>query len=218
MNYVFTRAPLGEDCLEELGAAMQQRTEFISHQRYPALWEQADRAAAKQTPESAAKQKKSAAVRRKLWGVLLCVLGLVLLVPGLMQPTERILFLIVGIFGVMQGLSRLLTRYVSHEEKQKLRHASSAAVLRRELNRAQSTGEPTIAFSDDEMTMTTPSGQQEIVPYTDFEVVVEGTTLFLITFRARMTVIRHSELAEGDIAQFREHICEKAAFISMTES
>ena len=218
MNYVFTRAPLDEECLEELSAALQQRTEFVSRQRYPALWEQADRAAAKQTPESAAKQNKAAAVRKKLWGALLCVLGVILLVPGLMKPAELTVLLVVGIFAVLQGLSRLLMKYVSHEEKQKQRHDMSAHILRRDLNRAQSTGEPRIVFSDDAMTMTSPSGQQEIVPYTDFEVVIEGTSLFLITFRARMTVIRHSEIVDGDIAQFREQIREKAAFVSLTET
>ena len=47
MNYVFTRAPLDEDLLPQIAHALQTRIDSLSRLKYPGMWEQADRAAAK---------------------------------------------------------------------------------------------------------------------------------------------------------------------------
>ena len=70
MRYVFTRAPLDEAMLPQMAHALKTRIDSLSRLKYPAMWEQADRAAAKDTPEKKASREKAAAIRHRLWGIV----------------------------------------------------------------------------------------------------------------------------------------------------
>ena len=213
MEFVFTRAPLDEALLPQLTHATKMRIESLSRLKYPAMWERADKTAANDTPEKKAAREKAAAIRHKLWGVVFLALGIFLVVPGIMEPGKLTLPLIVGAIAALMGLKRLFGSYVSAEDKQNARFAASAKQLLNQLNRAQASGEPTIRFSDDEMTMITPNGSEESVPYTAMEYVIEEEDLIMITFGTKVTVVRQEEIAEGDIDAFLPFMEQKTTVL-----
>ena len=86
MAFVFTRAPLDEVLLPQIAHALKTRIDSLSRLKYPAMWEHADRAAAKDTPEKKASREKAAAIRHRLWGIVFLALGIFLVVPGIMEP------------------------------------------------------------------------------------------------------------------------------------
>ena len=213
MAFVFTRAPLDEVLLPQIAHALKTRIDSLSRLKYPAMWEQADRAAAKDTPEKKASREKAAAIRHKLWGIVFLALGIFLVVPGIMEPGKLTLPLIVGAIAVLMGVKQLIGKYVSAEEKMMRRYEASARQLLNQLNRAQTTGDPTLSFDEETMTMTTPNGSEEVVPYTAMEYVIEEEDLILITFGTKITVIRQTEIVDGDIAEFLPFMEDKTTVI-----
>ena len=93
------------------------------------------------------------------------------------------------------------------------RYETSARQLLNQLNRAQESGAPTLSFDDEAMTMTTPNGSEEVVPYTAMEYVIEEEDLILITFGTKITVIRQTEIVDGDIAEFLPFMEDKTNVI-----
>lgn len=213
MAFVFTRAPLDEALLPQIAHALKTRIDSLSRLKYPAMWEHADRAAAKDTPEKKASREKAAAIRHRLWGIVFTALGIFLVVPGMMEPGKLTIPLIVGAIAVLMGVKRLFGKYVSAEEKMMRRYEASARQLLNQLNRAQTTGAPTLTFDEEAMTMTTPNGSEEGVPYTAMEYVIEEEDLILITFGTKVTVIRQTELVEGDIADFLPFLEDKTTVL-----
>lgn len=213
MAFVFTRAPLDEVLLPQIAHALKTRIDSLSRLKYPAMWEQADRAAAKDTPEKKASREKAAAIRHRLWGIVFLALGIVLVVPGIMEPGKLTLPLIVGAIAVLMGGKRLFGKYVSAEEKMMRRYEASARQLLNQLNRAQESGAPTLTFDEEAMTMTTPNGSEEVVPYTAMEYVIEEEDLILITFGTKITVICQTEIVDGDIAEFLPFMEDKTTVI-----
>ena len=104
MAFVFTRAPLDEVLLPQIAHALKTRIDSLSRLKYPAMWEHADRAAAKDTPEKKASREKAAAIRHRLWGIVFTALGIFLVVPGMMEPGKLTLPLIVGAIAVLMGV------------------------------------------------------------------------------------------------------------------
>lgn len=213
MEFVFTRTPLEEALLPQITHALKTRIDSLSRLKYPAMWERADRAAANDTPEKKASRDKAAAIRYKLWGVIFLALGILLAVPGIMEPRGLTLPLIVGVLAVILGCKRLFSKYVSAEEKQNLRYAASARRLMTMLNNAQTSGAPTLTFNAEAMTMTTPNGSEEVVPYTAMEYIIEEEDIILITFGTKVTVIRQTEIIAGDIHAFLPYLEDKAAVL-----
>ena len=66
MAFVFTRAPLDEVLLPQIAHALKTRIDSLSRLKYPAMWEHADRAAAKDTPEKKMRNKVVCAKRSQI--------------------------------------------------------------------------------------------------------------------------------------------------------
>lgn len=213
MNFVFTRTELDEALLPQIAHALKTRIDSLSRLKYPAMWEQADRTAARDTPEKKASREKAAAVRRRLWGIVFLALGVFLLVPGIMKPGELTVPLIVGAIAVILGCKRLFGKYVSAEQKMQKRYEASARQLLTSLNNAQTSGAPTLSFDEDAMTMTTPNGSEEVIPYTAMEYVIEEEDIIVITFGTKITVIRQAEITEGEIDAFLPFMAEKTTVL-----
>lgn len=213
MVFVFTRTPLDEALLLQMAHALKTRIDSLSRLKYPAMWEQADRAAAKDTPEKKASREKAAAIRYRLWGIVFTALGIILFVPGVMKAGALTVPMIVGAAAILLGLSRLFGKYISAEEKMMRRYEASARTLLNQLNRAQESGTPTLTFDEESMTMTTPNGSEEVVPYTAMEYVIEEEDLILITFGTKVTAIRQTEIVDGDIAEFLPFMADKTTVL-----
>ena len=117
MAFVFTRTPLDEALLPQMAHALKTRIDSLSRLKYPVMWEQADRAAANDTPEKKASREKAVAIRYRLWGIVFTALGIILFVPGIMKASSLTVPMIVGASAILLGLSRLFGKYISAEEK-----------------------------------------------------------------------------------------------------
>ena len=213
MAFVFTRTPLDEALLPQMAHALKTRIDSLSRLKYPAMWEQADRAAAKDTPEKKASREKAAAIRYRLWGIVFLALGIILFVPGIMKAGALTVPMIVGAAAILLGFSRLFGKYISSEEKMNRRYEASARTLLNQLNRAQESGAPTLTFDEEAMTMTTPNGSEEVVAYTAMEYIIEEEDLILITFGTKVTVLRQTEIIDGDIADFLPFMEDKTTVL-----
>ena len=69
---------------EQLARALEKRMELNSRKVMPKLWAVTDRLrSVPKAPEPVLRRRR---VRYKIYGVILLVLGLLLLIPGLMEP------------------------------------------------------------------------------------------------------------------------------------
>ena len=92
-NYDFQVTPYDtESLLRQVSTALEKRTELISRQRYPGLWENIDRL------NTMAKGRQRSSLRTRIMGIVCLVLGIFLFVPGLLKPQELLVPLLAGAF------------------------------------------------------------------------------------------------------------------------
>lgn len=86
--------------LWQVARALEMRTELVSREKCPRLWALADRLNRKDRGPLAVRQKRRR--RRTILSLINWLLGLILLVPGLMDPAQLLLPMLVGAaaFGV----------------------------------------------------------------------------------------------------------------------
>ena len=98
-NYDFQVTPYDtESLLRQVSTALEKRTELISRQRYPGLWENIDRL------NTMAKGRQRSSLRTRIMGIVCLVLGIFLFVPGLLKPQELLVPLLAGAFAILIGV------------------------------------------------------------------------------------------------------------------
>ena len=80
--------------LWQVARALEMRTELVSREKCPRLWVLADRLNRKDRGPLAVRQKRRR--RRTILSLINWLLGLILLVPGLMDPAQLLLPMLVG--------------------------------------------------------------------------------------------------------------------------
>ena len=84
-----------ESLLQQVSKALEKRTEFVSRERYPGLWENIDKL------NAVSKGKRRSSLRSKVMSIICLVLGVFLFVPGLIKPQELLVPLLVGAFAIV---------------------------------------------------------------------------------------------------------------------
>mgnify|MGYP000103826290 CR=1 FL=1 len=98
-NYIFQISPYDINCLlTQVSKALEKRTELISRERYPDMWQFTDRM------NTAAQGKSRSSFRTKLLSIVCLVAGIFLLVPGLIKPQELFMPLLAGTAALMIGI------------------------------------------------------------------------------------------------------------------
>lgn len=93
---------------EQLARALEKRMELNSRKVMPKLWAVTDRLrSVPKAPEPVLRRRR---VRYKIYGVILLVLGLLLLIPGLMEPEELSAPLAAGALATVSGVLYLWPR------------------------------------------------------------------------------------------------------------
>ena len=89
----------------QLSRALEQRTELISRQKYPKMWELTEKLnRVEKVPNT---MQEYRAKRRRMLGILNWLLGVFLLTSGLMEPQKLLIPLLVGAVGFSVGVVTL---------------------------------------------------------------------------------------------------------------
>lgn len=196
-NYNFQITPYDtESLLQQVSKALEKRTEFVSRERYPSLWENIDKL------NAVSKGKRRSSLRSKVMSIICLVLGVFLFVPGLMKPQELLVPLLVGAFAIVIGIVYL---YIGRNGK-KNPFDKSARLLLMGKDTISAKQSIMVSFSESGMEIRADDKEPQHIPYSDFESMIETEDLFLFVHDTRITVLQKKDLTSNDITDFRNFI------------
>ena len=196
-NYNFQITPYDtESLLQQVSKALEKRTEFVSRERYPSLWENIDKL------NAVSKGKRRSSLRSKVMSIICLVLGVFLFVPGLMKPQELLVPLLVGAFAIVIGIVYL---YIGRKGK-KNPFDKSARLLLMGKDTISAKQSSMVSFSESGLEIRADDKEPQHIPYSDFESMIETEDLFLFVHDTRITVLQKKDLTSNDITDFRNFI------------
>lgn len=207
--YIFDMTSIHVDrFLEQVSLALQKRTELISRTKNPKIWAYTDRLNEKEKASESVQKRHS--VFRRVTSVINLLLGIVLFVPGLMDPKELMVPLAVGAFAIFAGLIGILGKRGNRTNKflkpaKRLLQGKDAILP----------GENQIIFSECQMEIKSLQASSIVIPYADFAYIIETDDAFLLTYRAYATILKKEDLHEGDITDFCNFIARKTHFVPL---
>ena len=196
-NYNFQITPYDtESLLQQVSKALEKRTEFVSRECYPGLWENIDKL------NAVSKGKRRSSLRSKIMSIICLVLGVFLFVPGLMKPQELLVPLLVGAFAIVIGIVYL---YIGRKDK-KNPFDKSARLLLMGKDTISAKQSIMVSFSESGMEIRADDKEPQHIPYSNFESMIETEDLFLFVHDTRITVLQKKDLTSNDITDFRNFI------------
>ena len=196
-NYNFQITPYDtESLLQQVSKALEKRTEFVSRERYPSLWENIDKL------NVVSKGKRRSSLRSKVMSIICLVLGVFLFVPGLMKPQELLVPLLVGAFAIVIGIVYL---YIGRKGK-KNPFDKSARLLLMGKDTISAKQSIMVSFSESGMEIRADDKEPQHIPYSDFESMIETEDLFLFVHDTRITVLQKKDLTSNATTDFRNFI------------
>ena len=186
--------------LPQVSKALEKRSEHLSRERYPKMWRSIDRLP---SPSRGAKRSR---LRTRLFSVLCLAAGVILVVPGLMEPKELLVPLVAGAAAVVLGASGLWRTRKNREKP----FDRSARLLLEGKDQTPESPAPVVSFSDQGMTFS-EKDKTEFVPYSDFESAWETEDTLLLVFGQRVTLLQKRDLVQGDFSGLSRLLAEKVA-------
>ena len=185
-----------EGILQQVSKALEKRTEFVSRERYPSLWENIDKL------NVVSKGKRRSSLRSKVMSIICLVLGVFLFVPGLMKPQELLVPLLVGAFAIVIGIVYL---YIGRKDK-KNPFDKSAKLLLMGKGTISAKQSIMVSFSELGMEIRVDDKEPQHIPYSDFESMIETEDLFLFIHDTRITILQKKDLTSNATTDFRNFI------------
>ena len=186
--------------LPQVSKALEKRSEHLSRERYPKMWRSIDRL------PSPSRGTSRGRLRTRLFSILCLAAGVILVVPGLMEPKELLVHLVAGAAAVVLGASGLWRTRKNREKP----FDRSARLLLEEKDQTPERPAPTVSFSDQGMSLSEKGGS-EFVPYRDFESAWETADTLLLVFGRRVTLLQKRDLVQGDFSGLSRLLTEKVA-------
>ena len=169
-DYIFHISPYDtEKLLPQVSRALEKRTEMVSRERFPGLWKHTDRF------RSMARGRKRSRLRTRGMSALCLAAGIFLAVPGLMEPRELFVPLLVGAAAMGAGIIGLW----QSRARKKNPFDRAAKILLEGKDKSSAEQAASVSFSEEGMTVPAGGGKAEFVPYREFECAVETADSFL---------------------------------------
>lgn len=184
--------------LPQVSKALEKRSEHLSRERYPKMWRYID---CLPSPSRGAKRSR---LRTRLFSILCLAAGIVLVVPGLMEPKELLVPLVAGAAAVVLGASGLWRTRKNREKP----FDRSARLLLEGKDQTSEGPAPVVSFSDQGMTFS-EKDKTEFVPYSDFESAWETEDTLLLVFGQRVTLLQKQDLMKGTLPGLSRLLAEK---------
>lgn len=189
--------------MPQLSVALEKRSALLSRERYPQLWSVTD----KLNAQNEARNYKPMLSRGK--SILFLILGIILVVPGLMNPQQMLVLLLFGIVGLVAGIRGLTSTGNAMMKRMKKRFDASAKQLLAGKDRLAEKDCITITFTEEGICYPADEDKCECIAYDMFESVIEAADLYLIVFDTSVTVLQKVDLQGGDLAAFNTFLGEK---------
>lgn len=181
-----------EKLLPQVSKALEKRMELVSRQRYPGMWKYTDKL------NSTAHGPMKSKARTKIMSVIYLVLGIFLFLPGLMEPQELLIPLLVGAIAIGAGIGGLWRS----RDHRKNPFDNSAKILLTGKDTISAEQELTVSFSQDGMEIAAKGTAPAFTPYADFECVIETADIFLFVYKEQVTVLQKLDLEAGSLEDF----------------
>lgn len=205
MEFLFCLSAYDDPALDgEEVRLMEQLLEARSRQAVPQVWAATDRLNACAAKGPGPEKRR---LRRRIYGLVLLVLGIILLVPGLMKPQELLIPLIAGAAGVLLGLGRLLFPKRWEPPKPSRQAQLAAAEQLARMRGVDWTG-VRVRFGPDGMVMLKGEETSKTVPYTDFTGVCASDRAWLVGWGEGALLLQRKDLTAGEAADFLPYLQE----------
>ena len=201
MNFTFQISAYSKVELEEqLAKALGKRTGILSRRRLPRLWKFADWLG--KFPKVSEQVLRRRRVANKIYGIVLLALGIFVLAPGLMAPRVASL-IIAGVICIALGILFLFP----WRKKEDKRYQRGAALLLTDLENIEMDEEMPIEVTFDGEGM--KIGEETVIPYSNFNAMVETERLYLFTWKEQVTVLQKKDLVVGAPLEFVKFLEEQ---------
>ena len=199
-DYIFHISPYDtEKLLPQVSRALEKRTEMVSRERFPGLWKHTDRF------RSMARGRKRSRLRTRGMSALCLAAGIFLAVPGLMEPRELFVPLLVGAAAMGAGIIGLW----QSRARKKNTFDRAAKILLEGKDKSSAEQAASVSSSEEGMTVPAGGGKAEFVPYREFECAVETADSFLFVFGGRVLLLQKMDLKAECTGDFCSLISEK---------
>ena len=189
MDFVFQISPYSDpSLLRQVSEALEKRTELRARAQCPRLWSVTDTLNKRKKTVS-----KGQRIRYRIYGVLLTVMGVMLLIPGMMEPKTLWVPLIAGAIGILLGVFTLWA--VGASQRQRTCFDQAAEKLLKGFAMPPSAQ---VNFGQNGMEI----AGKPAASYPDFDFVAETKDLFLLTWKEKVTLLQKKDLVAGESAQF----------------
>lgn len=190
MDFIFQISSYCDPSLpRQVSQALERRTELQARAQCPRLWNVAD-AWNRRGKKPISKGQR---IRYRIYGVLLTVMGIILLIPGLMEAKTLWVPLVAGAIGVLLGVFTLWA--VGGMQRQRARFDQAAEKL---LKGFASPPCARVRFTPEGMEI----AGKPAASYSDFDFVAETEDLYLLTWNEKVTILQKKDLVQGDCPQF----------------
>lgn len=215
-----------EDLEDEVATALDKQSELYSRKRLPAIWNFVDRF---NNWVASKRVTKHRSFLRILYGIIMTVMGIILLVPGLMEPSELLVALIAGIISVTIGIGCLWSRRKRskckfHKKADKLRtgmrkrsnpklHKMAYELLvgiRKSLEITTDTT-LTVRFTLEGMSLLSDT----LVVYQDFQ-TIESVNIYFLVWQDKVTILQKKDLLERSVEEFLAFLEEMTSLQRIT--
>lgn len=213
MEFLFQLSAYDDPALDkEEPQLMEQLLEARSRQAVPKVWAATDKLNA-YAAKGPGPEKRMA--RRRVYGAVLLVLGVILLVPGLTDPQGLLVPLIAGTAGTLLGLSLLLFPKRWEPPKPSLQ-AQLAATEQLARMRGFDWAGIRVRFDDRGLTMLKGEDTSKLVPYADLTGVFSSDHAWLVGWGDGALLLQKKDLTAGDAARFMPYLQENIAHSATT--
>ena len=152
-----------------------------------------------------ARGRKRSRLRTRGISALCLAAGIFLAVPGLMEPRELFVPLLVGAAAMGAGIIGLW----QSRARKKNPFDRAAKILLEGKDKSSAEQAASVSFSEEGMTVPAGGGKAEFVPYREFECAVETADSFLFVFGGRVLLLQKMDLKAECTGDFCSLISEK---------
>ena len=202
MKYIFNLSPVDVNAyMAETAAALEKRTELLSREKYPKMWEKTD----KNNGNTKAKVPGRLISKPMSWVCL--ILGAIIFIPSMQDVLGRIIPLTAGAIAMVIGLRGIRGEPADRFDRSAKNLLKGRAKLPE--NRYS------IAFDDDGMSVMDGEKEENRVPYGEFERVVETQNTFLVFFGSRVIVLPKCDIVTGTADELAPFLANKTNYIAI---
>lgn len=198
MDFIFKPEECTPELTGQVAAAIAKRAELTSREKYPTLWGKVDSLNKNKMPDDVLRKRK---FRRVIYGIILLALGIFLFIPGLMNPKELTVPLIVGAFSIINGVFAVLPRKTDAEKYEK-----KAKKLISAINSNLKSGD-TVVFNSEAVF----ENGALLMEYQNLENVIECRSIWFVCDGIKVMVLRKTDLVSGTKEDFSAFISEKTS-------